>query len=125
MEPYTTLTNDIEKEMVVGNQKEEDDKPEYSKVEISKMLTLNTGHIFKSTLQALRNDAVEGVVCYRKDEIHGPEEYGVWVYIQSDWAEQNIPQDLKACIEYAKKFDCDWIMFDYDGEPVKDLTVWY
>ena len=92
--------------------------------EVTKFIALHTGHIFADTLKALRNDAIDGVVCYRKDEIHGPEEYGVWVYIQGDWAEQNIPQDLEACIEYAKKFDCDWIMFDYDVEPVKDLTVW-
>lgn len=93
--------------------------------EVTKFIALHTSHIFADTLKALRNDAVEGVVCYRKDEIHGPEEYGVWVYIQGDWADRNIPQDLEACIEYAKKFDCDWIMFDYDVEPVKDLTVWY
>ena len=93
--------------------------------EVTKFIALHTSHIFADTLKALRNDAIDGVVCYRKDEIHGPEEYGVWVYIQGDWAKQNIPQDLEACIEYAKKFDCDWIMFDYDVEPVKDLTVWY
>ena len=93
--------------------------------EVTKFIALHTSHIFADTLKALRNDAIDGVVCYRKDEIHGPEEYGVWVYIQGDWAEQNIPQDLEVCIEYAKKFDCDWIMFDYDVEPVKDLTVWY
>lgn len=93
--------------------------------DVTKFIALHTSHIFADTLKALRNDAVEGVVCYRKDEIHGPEEYGVWVYIQADWADMNIPQDLEACIEYAKKFDCDWIMFDYDVEPVKDLTVWY
>ena len=93
--------------------------------DVTKFIALHTSHIFADTLKALRNDAIEGVVCYRKDEIHGPEEYGVWVYIQGDWAEQNIPQDLEVCIEYAKKFDCDWIMFDYDVKPVKDLTVWY
>lgn len=93
--------------------------------EVTKFIALHTSHVFPDTLKALRNDAIAGVVCYRKDEIHGPEEYGVWVYIQGDFDEYNIPQDLEACIEYAKKFDCDWIMFDYDVEPVKDLTVWY
>lgn len=95
-----------------------------TKPEIDKFIALNTGHVMPDTLKALRNDAIDGVVCYRKDEVHGPGEYGVWVYIQGDWAEQNIPHDLEVCIEYAKKFDCDWIMFDYDVEPVTELLVW-
>ena len=92
-------------------------------IEISKMITLHPAHLSGQTYHLLRCDAVMGVITYQKNETHGPEEYGVFVYIQGDWADHEVPEDLRACIELAREDGCDWIMFDYDAEPVEGLPV--
>ncbi len=95
-----------------------------SKPDVAKLIALNTGHIFADTLRLLRCDAIPGVISYQKNDASSHEEYGAFVYIQEDWMNQDVPPDLAACIEYAKKHDADWIMFDYDVEPTDDLTFW-
>ena len=95
-----------------------------SKPDVAKMIAVNTGHILADTLRLIRSDAIQGVISYQKNEACSLEEFGAFVYIQGDWKEQDVPADLAACIEYAQKHDADWIMFDYDVEPVDDLAFW-
>lgn len=91
-------------------------------LEIEKMLSLHPSHLTKTTDILLRHDDVPGVVSFQKKGLLG-EVYGMFVYISQDWKEEDVPGDLAACIELAKKHGCDWIMFDRDVEPVPELTV--
>lgn len=86
-------------------------------MEIYKMLVLSTGHISKKTAHLLdMNDA--GVVVYPKDE------YG-WFVVVSDWIDhENIPDDLKKCLELAERHGCDWLCLDCDGKLVPDLATY-
>ena len=85
--------------------------------EIHKMLTLSTGHITKETSNLLDIDEMETVV-YRKDE------YG-WFVTCWDLDDDTLPDDLRACAEYAEKNECDWLCLDCDGPVVDGLPVYH
>ena len=48
--------------------------------------------------------------------------FGCFVLVEC-WEDhvEYIPQDLLACIQYAKNAGCDWLMLDYDAAIVEDL----
>ena len=90
-------------------------------LDISQMLTLNTKHIKKETACNLlqKNTDIYGMPIYRKEGcgwlIHIPEnQQGVC---------DNIPRDLKGCIDLASKNGCEWLCLDRKGKET-DLPVY-
>lgn len=81
-------------------------------MEINKMLALSTAHVSQETASLL-DEGKGGVVSYMK-EGHG---WFVYAGFLGDYA----PPELRACVEYAVKHDCEWIMFDGDVEPLDEL----
>jgi len=79
--------------------------------EISAFLTLSTSH--------LRED-----VCneFLPSYIHAypKADYGWFVYVELA-PDEHTPESLMACLEFADKHKCSWIMFDRDCEPIDDL----
>lgn len=90
--------------------------PRVATPEIHRMLTLSTGHITKETSILLDNDKME-VVAYRKDD------YGWFVTCWN--LDGTLPDDLRACAEYAEKNECDWLCLDCDGSVVDDLPAYH
>lgn len=89
-------------------------------MEISKMLTMSTAHIKKSTAEWLQNEwqQCSSLTVYKKDD------YGWFIFVASEvfYGEQvNVPEDLACAIDMAKKVDCDWLCLDSDGEKIDDL----
>lgn len=48
--------------------------------------------------------------------------YGWMLYCQDDRPDDT-PDDLWACMQYAKANDCDWVRFDCDQDPYEDLPL--
>lgn len=80
------------------------------KPEVSKMLALSTAHITEQTCNQFL-----ATVGYEKGE------YGWFVYTNLSVP---IPDDLKACLEYARTIDCEWVMFDLDVDPLPQLPTY-
>ena len=87
-------------------------------MEISKMLTLSTAHIKRTTadwLDSIQNE----IVVYPKDE------YGWFIYLSTEMFEEInlmiVPYDLIVCIQFALDNDCLWLCLDRDGEIVDEL----
>lgn len=83
--------------------------------EIAKMLVLSTAHLAEETCNEWLADAPFAV--YQKGE------YGWFVYVISDYPE-DLPEDLKACLDLAHGRDVEWIMFDCDGPFELTLPVY-
>ena len=84
-----------------------------------KMLALSTVHVSEDTAKLIDNGDTE-VVIYAK------EKYGWFVHVPELCNMNNLengkcPSDLYRCILFARKNDCDWLMFDRDVEPIDEL----
>lgn len=91
-------------------------------LEISRMLTLSTGHLTEETRVMLDvND----------DELYlpvFPKDYG-WLICLTDWDEydediESLPDDLRLCLQFADDHDCEWICFDSDSATVSSLPLY-
>lgn len=101
---------------------------EISKIEISKMLTISTAHIRKSTRQSLyfaaansiHNDLNDDIIVYKKGE------YGWFLYIDNikDVCDtiDNVPCDLLDCIKLTIDVGADILCLDADGEILSCLA---
>lgn len=119
---------------------EEQDKPE-----TSMMLTLSTAHLREETAEMMDSDCREELSMlsiYPKIALplqvigeSSPEEieresFGWWVYILRDDPSEDtdgledLPEDLSACVRYAKDHGCSLICFDGDGDTVSSLPVY-
>lgn len=92
-------------------------------MEISRMLTISTAHITKETADNLNKDCLPlnpehcsdhafcfhiGIAVYPKDD------YGWFLWIGP--AELSLaPPDLRQCIEFARRHNCEWLCLDCDG----------
>lgn len=80
------------------------------------MLNLSTACISVGTAGILNESAFhdgeicDGLVAYAKGL------YGWIVHVPTSIQSNQIPEDLKACLEHAASNDCEWIMFDRDVE---------
>lgn len=93
------------------------------KLDITKILTLSTAHIKPETAIALDNEPNTnkfGLSVYAKAG------YGWFIYIGSviDDAFDHLPEDLKACVAFTKKQNCEWLCLDTDGEEVDELKTY-
>ncbi len=87
---------------------------------MEKVLTISTCHIMQGTAERL-NEGIPGIVAYDK------EDYGWWVWcgIQPDKTTQEaFPDDLWACLDYARKLKCDWLCLDRDADAIPALQTW-
>ena len=92
---------------------------------ITCMLTLSTAHLSPET-RALMSDArfVEraDVSIYGKNMFG--QEFGWFVYTDTQEPEGNLPGDLEVCIKYALARNCGLICFDRDAELVGELPAY-
>lgn len=90
-------------------------------MEISKMLTLSTGHIEPKTAKQLDNQSIRGLIIYNKSE------YGWFINLLSELIEEVkdlIPKDLLHVIHFALDQGCEWLCLDRDGAMLKELPVY-
>lgn len=87
-----------------------------------KMLDASTAHLSPQTRQRLEHFDLEGVLFYPK----GPWGWFVNVPTREDGlvVGEEVPADLKACIEFAQTLEKEWIMFDCDGNVMQDLPTY-
>lgn len=78
------------------------------KLEINKMLVISTGHLSKET-----GENMSIYSCMKRDE--------GWLVYCNDIAREEFPDDLLACVDFAKKNQCDYLMFDRDADTVRGL----
>lgn len=93
-------------------------------LEISKMLTLSTAHIKKSTADFLNDSDGTGLISYMKKE------FGWFIYLNTEYIKEiasSIPEDLERVIKFAQDNDCLWLCLDRDGNLIKELPAyeWY
>lgn len=79
---------------------------------IEKMLVLHSSIVSDSTWKKLKKNKLE-TICYKKDT------YGFFIYCTEY---ENIPEDLKRCIAYARELDCVWLCLDIDAEVKTYVT---
>ena len=107
--------------------------------ELDRIITLSTAHITEGTAKLLDSDIGEelsGIVSYPKIGLplnvimgSGKEEveresYGWWIFIPRDEdlrEMKHLPDDLRACIGYAKGYGCRWLCLDRDGSTTDAL----
>lgn len=94
-----------------------------TKLDIAKILTLSTAHIKPETATMLDNEPNTdnlGLSVYDKAR------YGWFIYIDSviDDVLDHLPEDLKACIAFAKEQECEWLCLDADGEEIEELNTY-
>jgi len=84
-----------------------------------KMLDVSTAHLSPETRQRLETSDIEGVLFYPK----GPWGWFINVPSRDDGltAGDEVPADLKNCIEFAQTLEKEWILFDCDGSIVQEL----
>lgn len=94
--------------------------------QLSFMLTLSTAHICPDTAELLDAEALDSnhlqyLPVYSKDE------YGWFIYLSSYHLadKPQVPEDLRACIEYAQNLGCEILCLDRDGEQVEDRLPIY
>ena len=94
-------------------------------MEISKMLTISTAHISKSTVSALRKEP-DPLFSDLEVAVYPKGCYGFWVYCSPNMEidhnnGEGIPHDLWECMKLAKTNGCEWLCLDSDGEIIEEL----
>ena len=85
-------------------------------MEISKMLTVSTGHISKETSELLENDKLD-IVVFDKGE------WGWFIHIPDDYDDFDLPIELHKLMNFAKDLNCDWLCLDCDGDVLDYFEV--
>ena len=90
------------------------------------MLDISTAHVDALTACKLDGDFSwdtqmnPPVIAYQKEGV------GWWLYVPSEPGNETdpaFPPELRACMELARKHDCDWIMFDKDSPVIDELEA--
>ena len=89
-------------------------------MDISKMLTISMAHITEETDNELQHnpDKFEELFYYNEDW------WGYMMQIPPHTTLEDIPEDLRMCIELARQNDCEWLQLDCDGEEVPELPTY-
>lgn len=99
-----------------------------SSLEISKILTVCTGHVSEETYDKLLIDGEKNeIMCpvYTKAAPNGGEDFGLYIYLNPDCVKEgHIPDDLMQLITLAQENDCDILCLDCDGPEVEGLTIY-
>lgn len=88
-----------------------------SDFQIEKVLVLSTRHVRRETAGAVASGA-EWAPSWARDE--------GWMFHIDTLLENDVPADLRAAAELARRQDCVWLMLDIDGPIVNELEehVW-
>jgi hypothetical protein len=86
--------------------------------EVRKLLCLSTAHVSKETADILDSSTPKNWPVFGFGG-----EYG-WVIYAHDEQDLEIPPDLWALCEYARSFDCDYIMLDCDASVIESLPTY-
>lgn len=103
-----------------------------AELEISKMLTLSTGHLRLGTLNLMDTNDVDGIVLWPKGE------YGYFVWIPDAGPNRDrhgnmleafeypdaVPNELRLCLEFGREHGCEFVCFDCDGDTVEGLVTY-
>lgn len=89
-------------------------------MEFDKMLTLSTAHLTETTRNLLEKESEENNMCLT---VYDKATYGWFIYVAPNLLENNnnIPADLKRCIDLAHHYDCTILCLDCDAEPIDQL----
>lgn len=98
-----------------------------SDLERSSLLVLSTAHLSPDT-NVMLDTWCSTIDLSRKKvsetpTLMGATDYGWIVYALED-RDNSIPDDLWACMEYARKHHSDYILFDRDAIETEELTVY-
>ena len=95
-----------------------------SLLNLSKIITLSTLHISDPTDRFIRDIYEDKSMtniglksCYDFD-------YGLIIYISENWNENITPDDLRDCINYALRNECNWIHFSHHIDPISTLKTY-
>ena len=84
--------------------------------EIRKFLTLSTAHVTNETRLILDETPIKDWPVFGFNGVFG------WViYVHEEQEDLEIPQELWAVFDYARKNGCDYVMFDADADMIDDL----
>ena len=88
-------------------------------LEIEKMIVISTAHIKKKTADILETAALDldvlgSITVYLKEGL------GYYIYFNPEHLDE-IPNDLRKCIEFAVKNGCTVLCLERDGQIVDDL----
>ena len=88
---------------------------------VRRILDISTAHVSGRTAELIRCERLHAfAVIFEKGD------YGWLVYVPSEPGNEDhpdFPADLKAVMVFARKLDCDWIMFDRDGVILDELPA--
>lgn len=94
-------------------------------MEISKMLTISTGHVKESTLDLLEKEPVANnfpdIAVYEKSE------YGFILYLTGEELEDRLdqlPSDLALVVGFALDAGCKVLCLDCDGDQLEELPFY-
>lgn len=90
-----------------------------TRLETYKMLALSTSHLRYATARQLDNDHPKA---WAKDLYFGRSEYG-WFVSTVTIPIQKFPDDLREALDFARRHDCTYVMFDRDVEPIAELPT--
>lgn len=91
-------------------------------MEICKLLTISTAHVKEETFDALESETID-IVAYPVEWCG--DLYGFFILaLDYDDTSESIPEDLKACLDFAIGHDCTWLRIDGDGEELSELPVY-
>lgn len=93
-----------------------------TKLEISKMLTINIKHITEETSFLLDECDVDSKMRDLPPTFN-KRDYGWFIYV-GDIDCYEMPKDLQKCCELAIDSDCDWLCFDVEGPVVSELEIY-
>ncbi|MEE9383193.1 MAG: hypothetical protein V3V08_07250 [Nannocystaceae bacterium] len=90
-----------------------------SDLEISKVLTISTGHITRRTAELMDAKEINLPVHYQWGE------YG-WIFWtgREHYEFDETPDDLLLCIMFAKDKGCRYLLLDRDGEGIDELPFY-
>lgn len=95
---------------------------------IRNFLDLSTSHVSKETASWLDAQGLIAAQCLTAEsarpEIHmGRTIHGWFVYADEENASGTIPDDLFAVLRHARAQDCDYVLFDCDGDTIEGLAI--
>ncbi len=95
-------------------------------LEITKTLTVSTGHVTKDTFKRLLNDGMLneiGLPVYKKAT--DGDMFGLFVYIEPNCLDYNkIPEDLAVLVKLAQDEGCGILCLDNDGPELENITTY-
>lgn len=88
-------------------------------MDISKVLTISIAHITKETDSELQHnpDRFEELFYYDTD-------WGYMIWIPPHTTLEDIPKDLRMCLEFAQQNDCEWLCLDCDRDEVSEVPTY-